>query len=58
MARKLRITQDGVSRLEQRSCLLLSTLRKAVRAMGGQLTLVVEVPDRGPVVLSGIAEER
>jgi DNA-binding XRE family transcriptional regulator len=57
MAKKLGITQDSVSRLEKRSDLLLSTLRKAVKAMGGNLSLVAEFPDRPPVVLSGIAED-
>ena len=33
---QLGISQDGVSRLEQRSDLLLSTLRKTVEAMGRQ----------------------
>ena len=57
MAKQLGITQDGVSRLEKRSDLLLSTLRKTVEAMGGSLSLVAEFPDRRPVVLSGIAED-
>ena len=57
VAKKLRITQDSVSRLEKRSDLLLSTLRKTVKAMGGNLSLVAEFPDRAPVVLSGIAED-
>jgi DNA-binding XRE family transcriptional regulator len=57
MAKKLGITQDSVSRLEKRSDLLLSTLRKTVKAMGGNLSLVAEFPDRDPVVLSGIAED-
>ena len=56
MARTLGITQDSVSRLEKRSDLLLSTLRKTVEAMGGNLSLVAEFPDRPPVVLAGIAE--
>jgi DNA-binding XRE family transcriptional regulator len=56
MAKALGISQDGVSRLEKRSDLLLSTLRKSVEAMGGNLSLVAEFPDRDPVVLSGIAE--
>src|SRR5437763_3681780 len=55
MAKTLGISQDGVSRLEKRSDLLLSTLRKSVEAMGGNLSLVAEFPDRDPVVLSGIA---
>ncbi|MDE0333055.1 MAG: XRE family transcriptional regulator [Nitrospinae bacterium] len=57
MAEELGITQDGVSRLEKRSDLLLSTLRKTVEAMGGRLSLVAEFPDRAPVVLTGIAED-
>ncbi len=57
MAKALGVTQDSVSRLEKRSDLLLSTLRKTVRAMGGNLSLVAEFPDRTPVVLSGIAED-
>ena len=56
MAKTLGITQDGVSRLEKRTDLLLSTLRKTVQAMGGNLTLVAEFADQEPVVLSGIAE--
>ena len=57
MAKALGVTQDSVSRLEKRSDLLLSTLRKTVQAMGGNLSLVAEFPDRAPVVLSGIAED-
>jgi transcriptional regulator with XRE-family HTH domain len=56
MAKALGITQDSVSRLEKRSNLLLSTLRKTVEAMGGNLSLVAEFPDRAPVILFGIAE--
>lgn len=57
VAKQLGITQDSVSRLEKRSDLLLSTLRKTIEAMGGSLSLVAEFPDRAPVVLSGIAED-
>ncbi|HEX2711854.1 MAG TPA: helix-turn-helix transcriptional regulator [Candidatus Acidoferrales bacterium] len=57
MAKTLGVTQDSVSRLEKRSDLLLSTLRKTVKAMGGSLSLVAKFPDRPPVVLSGLAEE-
>ena len=46
MAKQLGITQDSVSRLEKRSDLLLSTLRKTVEAMGGNLSLVAEFSDR------------
>ena len=57
IAKALGITQDSVSRLEKRSDLMLSTLRKTVEAMGGNLSLIAEFPDRKPVVLSGIAED-
>jgi DNA-binding XRE family transcriptional regulator len=56
MAKTLGISQDGVSRLEKRSDLLLSTLRKTIVAMGGDLSLIAEFPDREPVKLSGFAE--
>src|SRR5947209_20446442 len=52
VAKTLGITQDCVSRLEKRSDILLSSLRKAVKAMGGNLSLVAEFPDRAPVILS------
>ncbi len=57
VARVLGITQDSVSRLEKRSDLLLSTLRKTVKAMGGEVRIVAEFPDRAPVVLSDLTED-
>ena len=56
LAKQLGISQDGVSRLEKRSDLLLSTLRNYVEAMGGNLRLVAEFPDQPPVVLTGFAD--
>ena len=56
MAELLNIRQEGVSRLEKRSDLHLSTLREVVKAMGGELRLVVEFPDRLPVILSGFQD--
>jgi transcriptional regulator with XRE-family HTH domain len=57
VARQLGIGQEGISKIEKRADLMISTLRKTVEAMGGSLSLVAEFPDRSPVVLSGIAEE-
>src|SRR5215472_15996388 len=57
VAKALGTTQDSVSRLEKRSDLLLSTLRKTVKAMGGNVRIVAEFPDRSPVVLSGMSED-
>ncbi len=56
LARELGIGQEGISRMEQRSDLLLSTLRKTVEAMGGSLSLIARFPDRPPIELAGIAE--
>ena len=57
IAKSLRIGQEGVSKIEKRSDLLISTLRGYVEAMGGHLSLVAEFPNREPVILSGIADE-
>ncbi len=57
VAKKLGVSQDSVSRIERRSDLLLSTLRKTIEAMGGSLSLVAQFPDHEPVVLSGITSD-
>lgn len=57
VAKALGITQDSVSRLEKRSDLLLSTLRKTVRAMGGDVRIIAEFPDRAPIVLAELLGE-
>lgn len=56
MAEILGIRQDSVSRMEKRADLLLSTLRSYVKAMGGELKLVAEFPDRPPVIISALGE--
>jgi DNA-directed RNA polymerase specialized sigma subunit len=56
MAKTLNIGQENVSRIEQRSDLLISTLRNFVEAMGGRLNLVAEFPDRPPVQLKTFAD--
>ena len=55
IGRTLKIGQDAVSRLEQRSDLLISTLRNYVAAMGGDLQLVAQFPDRPAVAVTGLA---
>lgn len=57
VAKTLGITQDSVSRLEKRSDLLISTLRKTVKAMGGDVRIIAEFPDRAPIVLSDLSED-
>jgi DNA-binding XRE family transcriptional regulator len=55
MAEVLQINQESVCRLEQRTDLLISTLRGYIEGTGGQLHLVAEFPDRPPVELAGFA---
>lgn len=52
----LHMKQDGISRLEKRSDMLISTLGKYIAAMGGSLKLMAEFPDRSPVEIHGIAD--
>ena len=56
MAALLGVAQENISRLEQRSDMLLSTLASYVQAMGGDLKLVVSFPDRKPVELAGFGD--
>jgi len=49
LARRMGVGQDTVSRCEQRADLMVSTLARYVRAMGGTLSIVAEFPDRAPV---------
>lgn len=56
MADQLGIKQENVSRIEQRSDMLLSTLNSYLRGMGGRLRLVAEFEGRPPVELAGLAD--
>jgi DNA-binding XRE family transcriptional regulator len=56
LAKTLGIGQEHVSRIEHQSDMLLSTLAGYVRAMGGDLRLIAEFPDRQPVVLARLAD--
>lgn len=58
LAEALGVGQDTISRLEQRSDMLLSTLRRYVEGMGGKLELVAQFPNRPPVVIDHLSEER
>jgi transcriptional regulator with XRE-family HTH domain len=56
IAKKMKVGQDAVSRYEQRTDMMLSTLERYVSAMGGTLTLVAEFPDREPVRVRTLGE--
>jgi hypothetical protein len=54
LSKKLKIGQEGVSRIEKRTDLYISTLRSYVEGVGGKLSMVVEFPDQPPVVLAAL----
>jgi len=56
LAETLGIRQATVAKYERQSDLLLSTLTSYVRAMGGNLKLMVEFPGKEPVILEGLGD--
>lgn len=52
MSELMGVEQATISRLERRADLLISTLSAYVAAMGGNLRLVVEFPDRQPIAIA------
>ena len=56
LARSLHVKQEQVSRIEQRTDLHISTLRRQVEAMGGELTILASFPNGAPVKLVGIGD--
>jgi DNA-binding XRE family transcriptional regulator len=51
IAQKLGINQESVSRTEKRTDLMLSTVRNHIEALGGELQLLVHLPNRPPITL-------
>jgi hypothetical protein len=56
VARKMGVGQDAISRYEQKTDMMLSTLARYVNAMGGTLALVAEFPDRKPIRVRTLSE--
>ena len=54
LAKVLGIAQKQISKIEERTDMHISTLRRQVEAMGGTLELVARFPDRAPVMLTGL----
>jgi transcriptional regulator with XRE-family HTH domain len=57
IGQKLGKKQVSIAQLEKRSDFLLSTLKGYVKALGGELDLVVRFKDHAPVILSGLGDE-
>lgn len=56
MASLLDVRQGNVSKVEKRTDMSISTLRKYVEAMGGTLKLVARLPGRAAVKLEGFRD--
>jgi transcriptional regulator with XRE-family HTH domain len=54
LAKKLKIGQEGVSRIERRKDISISTLLSYIDGIGGKLSFVVELPGQPPYVLAGL----
>lgn len=52
VAEAMGIGQDTVSRLETRSNITLATLHRYINAIGGELSILAEFPDRPTVKLT------
>jgi DNA-binding XRE family transcriptional regulator len=56
LAADLHVGQAAIAKLERRADMYLSTLRRFVEAMGGELEIVARFPNQPPVRLRGIGE--
>ena len=56
LAQSLGIKQPSVHKMERQSDLYLSTLRRFVEAAGGTLELVVTLPGKGTMRLTGLGD--
>jgi DNA-binding transcriptional ArsR family regulator len=54
VAKRLKVGQDAVSKLEARGDMYISTLRGFVEAMGGELKLIAQFPNRPPMRLESM----
>lgn len=56
IAKSLNISQPAVSKIEKQTDMYLSTLRGYVEAMGGELDVIVRLPNRGPVKVKSLED--
>jgi len=54
LAKKLKIGQEGVSRIERRQDMNISTLVNYIEGLGGKLSFVVDMPGQQPFVMAGL----
>jgi predicted transcriptional regulator len=56
IAKALKISQPAVSKIERQTDMYLSTLRSYVEAMGGELDVIVRLPNRAPVRVKSLED--
>jgi predicted transcriptional regulator len=56
IAETLKISQPAVSKIEKQTDMYLSTLRSYVEAMGGELDVIVRLPNRAPVKVKSLED--
>jgi DNA-binding XRE family transcriptional regulator len=56
IAETLKISQPAVSKIEKQTDMYLSTLRSYVEAMGGELDVIVRLPNRAPVKVMSLED--
>jgi predicted transcriptional regulator len=56
IAKTLKISQPAVSKIEKQTDMYLSTLRSYVEAMGGELDVIVRLPNRAPVKVKSLED--
>lgn len=56
IAKTLKISQPAVSKIEKQTDMYLSTLRSYVEAMGGELDVIVRLPNREPVKVKSLKD--
>jgi len=56
IAETLKISQPAVSKIEKQTDMYISTLRGYVEAMGGELDVIIRLPNRGPVKVRSLED--
>ena len=56
IAKTLKISQPAVSKIEKQTDMYLSTLRSYVEAIGGELDVIVRLPNRRPVKVKSLED--
>jgi transcriptional regulator with XRE-family HTH domain len=57
LAKTLKIGQEGVSRIERRKDMNISTLVSYIEGIGGKLSFVVDMPGQPPFVMAGLGSK-